>query len=173
MKNMKSSNLTKPNWRKSAMKGVTPIVAIIILLLITIALAGAAYTYLSQYFTGLTGKVLQLQDFLCTSNEANNRSVSITFKNIGTQTVTLCSGNPGTGIATGTQGDAVGTSVGCTDLTITKTAGSSLNYSISSTAVSAGSTTVFKDHCAAGSLCSYRFVVQGTALGAIAPSVQC
>jgi len=44
------------------MKGVTPIIAIIILLLITISLAGVAYTYLSGYFTGATAKVIQLRD---------------------------------------------------------------------------------------------------------------
>jgi flagellin-like protein len=31
-------------------KGITPIIAIIILLLITIALAGAAYSYISTYW---------------------------------------------------------------------------------------------------------------------------
>ncbi|MBI4176279.1 MAG: hypothetical protein HY518_03675, partial [Candidatus Aenigmarchaeota archaeon] len=37
---------------KRKMKAITPIISIIILLLITIALAGAAYTYLSIYFQG-------------------------------------------------------------------------------------------------------------------------
>ncbi|MBI4020243.1 MAG: LamG domain-containing protein [Candidatus Aenigmarchaeota archaeon] len=44
------------------MKGITPIIAIIILLLVTIAMAGAAYTYISAYNTGLTSKVIQVQD---------------------------------------------------------------------------------------------------------------
>lgn len=36
-------------------KGITPIIAIIVLLLITIALAGAAFTFLQGYWTSLTG----------------------------------------------------------------------------------------------------------------------
>jgi len=176
MKNMKSSNLTKPNWRKSAMKGVTPIVAIIILLLITIALAGAAYTYLSQYFTGLTGKVIQMQDFLCVPGGTGNAyNVTITFKNIGTQTVTTCVGNYLDVLPVDTP---QGTSKACGDLTITKTAGGPLNDSFKSsgtvaTTVNAGETTVFTDQCNPATLCSYRIITAGTALGAIAPSVQC
>ncbi|MBI4020376.1 MAG: LamG domain-containing protein [Candidatus Aenigmarchaeota archaeon] len=49
------------------MKGITPIISIIILLLITIALSGAAYTYLSIYFGSLTQKTLQVTDAYCDS----------------------------------------------------------------------------------------------------------
>ncbi|MBI4175784.1 MAG: LamG domain-containing protein [Candidatus Aenigmarchaeota archaeon] len=44
------------------MKGITPIVSIVILLLITIAVAGAAYTYINIYSTSLTSQVIQIQD---------------------------------------------------------------------------------------------------------------
>jgi len=46
-------------------KGITPIIAIIILLLITVALAGVAWKYLSSYMTGLTGQSVELRDYFC------------------------------------------------------------------------------------------------------------
>jgi flagellin-like protein len=39
-----------------AVKGITPIISVIILLLITVALAGAAYTYMSGVFGAYTQK---------------------------------------------------------------------------------------------------------------------
>ena len=180
---MKAGNLTKKTKGKSAtstsrlhtsdtsrhaMKGVTPIVAIIILLLITIALAGAAYTYLSGYFQGLTGKVMQMQDFQCIAKTGDTYDVKIIFKNIGTQTTTLCSGSSPVGANTSTPAT-------CGDFTITKSGnfGTNLNYTITPTEIGAGGTTTFTDKCAAGVLCLYRFVTAGTALGAITPAVQC
>ena len=50
-------------------KGITPIIAIIVLLLITVALAGAAWTYLSTYITGLTGQSVELQDYFCVGGQ--------------------------------------------------------------------------------------------------------
>ena len=58
------------------MKGVTPIVAIIILLLIVIAIAGVAFSYISSYFSTTTGKVIQLRD---------SYENSVVINNIGTQ----------------------------------------------------------------------------------------
>ena len=46
-------------------KGITPIIAIIVLLLITVALAGAAWSYLSTYMTGLTAQSIELRDYFC------------------------------------------------------------------------------------------------------------
>ncbi|UCD03130.1 MAG: hypothetical protein JSV63_00650 [Candidatus Aenigmatarchaeota archaeon] len=61
-------------------KGITPIIAIIVLLLITVALAGAAWTYLSVYMTGLTGASVELQDYFC----INSDTAVILVRNTGT-----------------------------------------------------------------------------------------
>lgn len=64
-------------------KGITPIIAIIVLLLITVALAGAAWTYLSTYMTELTGQSVEVMDFFCVSG---NTAV-ILVRNAGTTDV--------------------------------------------------------------------------------------
>ena len=46
-------------------KGITPVIAIIVLLLITVALAGATWTYLSAYWQGIVGKNVQVMDSYC------------------------------------------------------------------------------------------------------------
>lgn len=66
-------------------KGITPIVAIIILLLITIALAGAAYSYISTYWESVTSKNIQITNKFCTGGNTAN----IIIKNMGTSQVTL------------------------------------------------------------------------------------
>jgi flagellin-like protein len=63
-------------------KGITPIIAIIVLLLITVALAGAAWTYLSGYLGGLTGKSVEIRDYFCVG--ANNNNPTIIVANTGT-----------------------------------------------------------------------------------------
>ncbi len=66
-------------------KGITPIIAIIMLLLITIALAGAAYSYISIYWTSITGKNIQITTGYCTGGTTAN----IIIRNMGTLEVTL------------------------------------------------------------------------------------
>jgi flagellin-like protein len=44
-------------------KGITPIIAIIVLLLITVALAGATWTYLSAYWVGIVGQSMTRASF--------------------------------------------------------------------------------------------------------------
>ena len=66
-------------------KGITPIIAIIILLLITIALAGAAYSYISTYWESVTGKNIQITSNFCTGGNTAN----VIIKNMGTSQVTL------------------------------------------------------------------------------------
>lgn len=61
-------------------KGITPIIAIIVLLLITVALAGTAWTYLSGYLGGLTGKSAEIRDYFC----VNNQYPTIIVANTGT-----------------------------------------------------------------------------------------
>ena len=59
-------------------KGITPIIAIIVLLLITVALAGAAWTYLSTYMSGLTGQSVELRDYFCTGGSTANLLIANT-----------------------------------------------------------------------------------------------
>ncbi len=63
------------------MKAISPIIAIIIILLITIAIAGSGYSYISMYWTSLTGKEIQVLDTSCLSGRNRGR---IVLKNIGT-----------------------------------------------------------------------------------------
>ena len=62
------------------MKGITPIIAIIVLLLITVALAGVAYSYLNSYMTGLTSKSIEVRDSFCVSGD----TAIIIVANVGT-----------------------------------------------------------------------------------------
>jgi len=64
-------------------KGITPIIAIIVLLLITVALAGAAWTYLNTYMSGLTGQSVEVRDYFCT----NHDTATIIIANTGTQSI--------------------------------------------------------------------------------------
>ena len=43
-------------------KGITPVISIIILLLITISLAGAGWTYMSGYYEAMTAKSFSIVD---------------------------------------------------------------------------------------------------------------
>jgi hypothetical protein len=69
------------------MRGITPIISIIILLLIAVAIAGAGYAYLTSYYSGLTSSVLELTSVSCTGEGA-----SIFLKNIGQSPITLLPG---------------------------------------------------------------------------------
>ncbi|UCD02615.1 MAG: hypothetical protein JSV63_02365 [Candidatus Aenigmatarchaeota archaeon] len=62
------------------MKGITPVIAIIILLLITVSLAGMGWTYISQYAGGLTAYQIDIVDSFC----IGSGEVRIIVKNIGT-----------------------------------------------------------------------------------------
>jgi flagellin-like protein len=66
------------------MKGITPIISIIILLLITIGLASAAWTYMSGYMTGLLSRAL---DVSSSPSCIGGITVSFIVKNIGTNNV--------------------------------------------------------------------------------------
>ena len=66
-------------------KGITPIIATIVLLLITVALAGAAYTFLSSYMGTYTEK-----SFILIPGSLNcaNKNISMIIKNMGTTDLT-------------------------------------------------------------------------------------
>jgi len=64
------------------MKGVSAVIATILMLIITIALAGMAYMYISGVFTGAT-QGIEVVDFWCSGG-----TVSLVIKNIGTDPIT-------------------------------------------------------------------------------------
>ncbi|MFH0956513.1 MAG: archaellin/type IV pilin N-terminal domain-containing protein, partial [Candidatus Aenigmatarchaeota archaeon] len=65
------------------MKGITPIIAIIVLLLITVALAGVAWSYLQGYMGGLTSKSIEVRDYFCITGD----KPIIVVANIGTEAI--------------------------------------------------------------------------------------
>ena len=146
-------------------KGITPIVATIILLLITVALAGMAWAFLQGYFTNITGKNVQISDSFCMSGT----NAVITVANIGTDTVTLtgCSGSPN---------PITGPSKVCGDVTITKSQGGDLNGNFSASNIAPKSSVVISDVCTtAGTqkICSYRITTSGAAVGPNVATVTC
>ena len=132
-------------------KGITPIIAVIILLLITVALAGMAWAFLQGYFTTLTGKNAQVSDSFCLSG--NSR---IVITNIGTQTLDISCGA------------ISGASLICGDVTISKTAGGNFNTGAgfigtpTPTTILAKASATFNETCGPpGTTCTYR-IVAGT-----------
>ena len=61
-------------------KGITPIISIIMLLLITIGLSAAAWSYMSNYLSEMTTGVVQVSDTTC----IGGTSVIFFVKNVGT-----------------------------------------------------------------------------------------
>ncbi len=64
-------------------KGVSAIIATILLLMITIALAGTAYIYMSGMISGRTSKTISVLDASCSSN-----IITLVISNDGTVDVT-------------------------------------------------------------------------------------
>lgn len=64
-------------------KGVSAIIATILLLMITIAMAGLAYVYISGMLTGKTEKTISIINADCTGN-----LITLVISNDGTKTVT-------------------------------------------------------------------------------------
>ena len=68
---------------KNMRKGVSAIIATILLLMITIGLAGMAYVFMSGMMTGRTSKTITVLDASCTS-----ASILVVLSNDGTETIT-------------------------------------------------------------------------------------
>ena len=64
------------------MKGVSAIIATILLLMITIALAGTAYTYMSGMISGRTSKTISILDVSCSGS-----TITIVLSNDGTTSI--------------------------------------------------------------------------------------
>jgi flagellin-like protein len=94
------------------MKGITPIISIIVLLLITVSLAGAAYVFLGGYMTAYTGRAVQVSGICVAGTKAH-----ITVTNMGSLPIDL-----GTCATTGIDGEEGD----CGDLTIVRTDGGSM-----------------------------------------------
>ncbi len=69
------------------MKGISTIIASIILVVITIGLISVAYLYMSGLISGTTGKNIQLMDSYC-DNDGTNGNITVMVKNIGTLSIT-------------------------------------------------------------------------------------
>ena len=69
-------------------KGITPIVATVILLLVVIAIAGAAYTYITGYWGSLTKNVVEMTSAVCTGS-----TVTMYLRNAGNAVIDAGSGS--------------------------------------------------------------------------------
>jgi len=67
------------------MKGITPIISIIILLLITVGLAAAAWSYMGNYMTTLTAKVIEIPTQIC----VNGTDAMALIHNMGTASINV------------------------------------------------------------------------------------
>ena len=72
-------------------KGISAIIATILLLLITIALAGTAYIFTSGMLQGKTDKSISVLDAACTEDSGNpgNYELTVILANDGTETIDL------------------------------------------------------------------------------------
>ncbi len=91
-------------------KGITPIISVIVLLLITIALAGTAWTFFNSQLLGRVGKQISVQGFCVEGTKAY-----ITVTNMGVNAISLGSCN--------TAGSVSNKLTICGDIIITRTDG--------------------------------------------------
>jgi flagellin-like protein len=131
-------------------KGITPIIAIIVLLLITVALAGAAWTYLSSFWTGMTARNIEVTDAFCVQ-----RQYAVVYvRNTGTQiidTSDITVIDPTTGTGPGGSWLAI-----ASDTPVTS--------------VDPSDVVRYRADCGAGAFCSYRFIAWSRS---VPVSVQC
>ena len=83
-------------------KGITPIIAIVILLLIVVAIAGMAYTFILGFYGSFTGQVLEITSSTCYSNG----SVMLFIKNNGQEAIDSADINVAREVVAGTAGAA-------------------------------------------------------------------
>ncbi|MBN2043234.1 MAG: hypothetical protein JW754_05535 [Candidatus Aenigmarchaeota archaeon] len=142
-------------------KGITPIVSIIILLLITIGLAASAYTFLSGFLGGYTRGSVMIVDSYC----QGMTTTTIKLRNAGTEEMSLGDCNS---VFSGADKD-------CGSLTVSRTDGQPMsNAKFSGASIKPQQLTTFTDTCASGTesrTCTYRIV--GSGLGAITATVNC
>lgn len=132
-------------------KGITPIIAIIVLLLITVALAGAAWTYLSSFWAGMTARNIQVTDAFCVAGV----NATIFVRNTGTQDVLV------------SDVSVINTSNGNVP---TNQQWFQLTGNVNATRISPGQTVRYQALCGSSNFCSFRFMAWGRSSPA---SVQC
>lgn len=125
------------------MKGISTVIAVVVMLLVTIAIIGAAWSYISGYWVGLTAKNAEV-----TSTDCTNGVVTIFIKNIGGSSINLA-----------------------TDVTTTRTSPTSADISASGTIGLGKIGNVTDNTCGTGNTCVYRVVVAGRSLPASATCV--
>ena len=139
-------------------KGITPIIAVIILLLITVALAGMAWAFLSGYFTGMTAKTIAVVDYSC----INGNQAQVIIRNAGTGPITMSAGCA----AAGGVGGGTSNVTTCGDLTISKTGGPTMNGQLNSAGpLNVNQNVILTDTCPSGNTCSYRVVTSSAGIG--------
>jgi len=111
------------------MKGISAVIATIMMLMITIALSGLAYMYISGIFTQKTGVVIELDE---TATDCPGTTITVYVRNVGTISTTAdkvtVSGTNSQGVAiasvpcglVGTQIVAGGGSIACATRTGTQ-----------------------------------------------------
>jgi flagellin-like protein len=148
------------------MKGITPIISIIVLLLITISLAGAAYVFLGGYMTAYTGRAVQATGICVGGTEAY-----ITVTNMGSLPVQL----------TNCALSADSRTYECDDLTVVRTDGGQMSGTFSANVIQAAEpdrlykVTFTDTTCAASGVpdvCKYAFTRAGE-LQPVEVSVSC
>ena len=97
-------------------KGVSAVIATILMLMITIALAGMAYMYISGIFTAKTGIVIEIDE---TATSCSGTTITVYVRNMGTISTTA---DKVTISGTKPDGSAI-TSTTCGASTTTLTAG--------------------------------------------------
>ncbi len=133
-------------------KGITPIISIIILLLITIGLAASAYTFMSGYFGTMTGTSIQATG-VCVGGTDDYALITVT--NIGTASISM-------GSTCQADGSVNQVSKKCGDVTVTRTDGEQMNGKFSAGAIPRRDSVTFEDHaCDAAEECIYAFTTAG------------
>jgi len=70
-------------------KGITPVVAVVLLLIIAVAVVGMGYAFISGFFSTVAGKAAVVSGLL--SCETTTGDVTVVVTNAGTETITKAS----------------------------------------------------------------------------------
>jgi len=154
---------------KNKRKGITPVISIIILLLIAIALAGAAWTFMG----GLAGSFMKGSLMVVDARCQGITNAIIVLRNIGTQTISL-------GGDTCKNDQIDGTTKKCGRLIISRIDGGSMSRAdLDKGKLDPGEEVTFIDEGCDASVaggpvtCVYTFRVEGAGTGSTEVSVQC
>ena len=152
---------------KNKRKGITPVISIIILLLIAIALAGAAWTFMG----GLAGSFMKGSLMVVETDCQGVKNATIVLRNIGTQEISLGDCNSDGSIKT--------SPTECGRLVIEKLAGNNadMDGALTRRTLKPGQEVTFYDEKCDGTtnpdVCTYSFRIAGAGTGSTKVSVQC